>query len=90
MASLQEKIRVNRAYGTRNTMTDYGNSSLYDMDEYEEQRDRLTARVASIRRRFEACCQCGHTDAAMDNAEDLAYWSNKLARLNIGKVGRLG
>lgn len=82
MASIDERIRVNRAHGQRNTMTDYGNARDYDIDEYEEQRDRLRTKVARHRRQFDACCQCGNTDAVIVAAIDLAYWSNKLAKLS--------
>lgn len=81
MASLQEKIRVNSARGTSNQMTDYGNPRDYDIDEREEQRDRIAARVQRLRKAFETCCQCGQTNRAFELAEDLAYWSNKLLRL---------
>lgn len=81
MASLAEQIRVNRSHGVRNTMTDYGNARFYEIDEYEEQRDRIKVKIARLRRQFEACCRCGHNDQAGIVAIDLAYWQSKLTNL---------
>ena len=82
MASLQEKVRVNRAHSVRNNMTDYGNPRDYDLDEYEEQRDRIKTKLARVRFQFEKCCECGHTDKAFEHAIDLAYWQTKLTKIS--------